>query len=337
MESTIVELAGPRRIALRSATLDLHGLQAGDIAAATICTALSPGTELAAYRGDPPLRPGVGYPRLVGYCNVAEVVARGAAVRDVDVGDRILTFQSHRSAFICPVDAVLARVPTDVDPEHAALAYLFHLGYNALLCGGLRPGHHVGVIGLGTLGLATAAVGVYFGAPVCALSGLEAHLTLAREVGVQAAIRKDDPAALERLRAVTGDAGLDIVVTTSNAWEDWRLALRVARGKGTVAVLGFPGRTAPVPDFNPLDPSLFYDKQLTIVACGMSPDVAAPADELRFTLKRNLRFLLGALAQKRLPAARLISMVADWRSIGEVYEQLLRREPGMLSAILRWK
>ena len=57
-----VWLDQPGQLALREEPLASPG--DGEILCETIVTAISPGTELAAWRGLPPLRPGVVYPRL---------------------------------------------------------------------------------------------------------------------------------------------------------------------------------------------------------------------------------------------------------------------------------
>src|SRR5215831_19426328 len=101
VDSQVVELLGPRELTFKPQTLDLGKLDAQSVAARAVYSAISPRTELPAWRGDPPLRPGPVYPRLVGYCNVAEVIAVGAEVQALEPGDRILTGQSHRTAFIC--------------------------------------------------------------------------------------------------------------------------------------------------------------------------------------------------------------------------------------------
>jgi D-arabinose 1-dehydrogenase-like Zn-dependent alcohol dehydrogenase len=214
---------------------------------------------MAAYRGDPPLRPGNAYPRLVGYCNVAEIVATGSAVTCYAVGDRILTHQSHRSAFVVEETSVLATLPSGADLVHAATTYLFHLGYNALLTGGFQPGQRVAVMGLGTLGLATVALGSAFGASVAAFSDQPDALRLAQELGADFALPKAAATSQPQDGDVAGHTGIDLVVTTSNTWDDWLLALRLASRGGTICVLGFPGRTEPVPPFNPLDSQYFYD------------------------------------------------------------------------------
>ena len=98
----VVQLESPNLVKFIEKDLDEENLEFGAILCETLVTAISPGTELAAYNGLPPLRPATGYPRLQGYCNVSQVIAKGSQVKSVNIGDRILTFQSHRSHFIVP-------------------------------------------------------------------------------------------------------------------------------------------------------------------------------------------------------------------------------------------
>ena len=74
LTAKVFELTGPRQLVLNPSPLDDETLQDGDLLAQTIVSAISPGTETAAYIGAPPLRPGKVYPRVVGYCNVARIV-----------------------------------------------------------------------------------------------------------------------------------------------------------------------------------------------------------------------------------------------------------------------
>ncbi|HZU83466.1 MAG TPA: zinc-binding dehydrogenase, partial [Polyangiaceae bacterium] len=318
----------------RHDSLDTERLASGSIAARTLFTAISPGTELAAYRGDPPLRPGPVYPRLVGYCNVAEILAVGSGVDGLAPGERILTFQSHRSAFVCDAREVVAKVPARVESRPAAVTYLFQLGYNAILKGGLLPGHHLGVLGLGTLGLATVALGARFGADVHAFSDQEGLRSAALGLGAQHAWAKD-VAAAEIARA-SGGFGLDLVVTTSNSWADWRLALELPRKEGTIAVLGFPGRAEGPPPFNPIASEFFYDRQLRLVAAGQSPEIDAMPHEVRFTVKRNCAFLLDLIARNALAAERLIGFEAPYRDLVAAYEALDARSGRPGTGVLRW-
>jgi threonine dehydrogenase-like Zn-dependent dehydrogenase len=337
MEVHIVELHGPRDLAIVTQSLDVEHLQGNQVAAETLFSAISPGTEVAAYRGDPPLRPSKVYPRVMGYCNVARIIAIGDSVTRYAVGDVILNFQSHRTAFICTEESIVARIPPDTDLEAAATTYLFHLGYNALLRGEFMPGMNVAVVGLGTLGITTCALAASSGGRVYAFSSQPESLELAHRLGCRKVFKKDLGDIVGQVTQDTDGLGIDIVVSTSNSWDDWRLTLQLARKGGKVCVIGFPGRTQPIPDFNPLDSQYFYDKQLALIACGMTPDREIDPSEIRFTIKRNCEYLLDLVRSGKLPARALISESVPWHQIQSVYETLSQRKKGYLTCVLRWQ
>jgi len=335
LESQIIEFDRPRNIVIRKESFDLSQMKENEVAARTLYSAISPGTEIAAYIGDPPLRPMKIYPRVVGYCNVAEVVAVGELVRQYKQGDKILTFQSHRTSFVCTEESIVALVPEGANLVEASTTYLFHLGYNALLKGDFKPGMSVAVVGLGTLGLTTVALASSFGGEVFAFSNQEAKLDTALEFGAERVFKKNEPELKEKIRKLT-ESGVDLVVTTSGTWDDWRLAISIARKEGTVCVIGFPGRTQPIPDFNPLDSQYFYDSQLKLVSCGYTTQLDAPPCDLRFNIKRNCKFLLNRVLQKKLPAEKLISSVIPWTDLQSSYEAMVARETDLITNVLEW-
>jgi threonine dehydrogenase-like Zn-dependent dehydrogenase len=296
------------KISVETETLDIANLDSNQIAAETLFSAISPGTEVSAFKGDPPLRPMKVYPRVVGYCNIAQIIAAGKKVKGYQVGDIILTHQSHRSAFICSSDVILAKIPEEADLPQSSTTYLFHLGYNSLLRGDVRPGHNAAVLGLGTLGLTTVAVSKLFGTKTMALTGRESVFPIATDMGADIVVNKDDP----KLNQIISKMG-------------------------KICVLGFPGRTHPVPDFNPLDSSTFYDKQLNIIACGYTPGNSLPPEDMRFNLKRNCRYLLDQILNGNLPAHKIISDVVAWTEIGDLYQALTKRKKGLITAVLKWK
>jgi len=314
----VARLLAPRQIVFEEQPLDPGRLAAGEVFAETLCSAISVGTEMAAYLGEPPLRPGPAYPRLVGYCNVAEIRAAGAGGAYA-VGQRVLTTQSHRSAFVCRGDEILAPLPPGADAHHAATTYLFHLAHEALRTGGCAPQQRVAVIGLGTLGIATVALAASLGASVDAYSNRAPARQLARELGAAGAHARAEGA---------NGASADLVVTTSNRWDDWHLALALARDGAAISVLGFPGRGQPAPGFNPLDSRYFYDRQLRVLACGKAP---------REARRESCAFLLAQIASGRLPAGRLIDGVSPWQELGAVYEELSRRQERQMTRILQWR
>lgn len=326
-QATVARLLAPRRLELQQEPL--RAPAAGELLCETLTSVISPGTELAAYVGLPPLRDGPAYPRVQGYCNVARVLACGEGVGDFAVGQRVLTFQSHRSHFVTPAADVLLTLPESVACAAAATTYLFHLGYNTTLRAGVRAGSRVVVLGIGALGSTAVALAALAGAEVRAVSDHGAAASRALRLGAREAVSRHE--AAQRL-----GAWADVVISTTNAWADWSLALACAAQRGTIAALGFPGRGEPVPAANPLDPRHFYMRQLRIEAVGFSPERPDGRGFTRFNERDNLVFLLGEIARGRLPAAELLSGQFAGEQIEEAYAALLERHGDPVTFALQW-
>ncbi len=322
----VVWLDGPGELALREEPLAAPG--PGELLCETVVSAISPGTELAAWRGLPPLRPGVAYPRLQGYCNVAKVIACGDGVENASPGDRVLSFASHRSHHLLAQADILYRLPEDADADRVVAAYLFHLGYNAVLRGGVRAGSKVLVIGLGALGLAATAMAHLAGAEVVALSGQARPAKLARAYGAREVFGRSDD-ALDTL-------GADVVISTTNGWADLDIALRAAGQNGIIACLGFPGRGEPAPKNNPFDSQYFYMKQLRIEAVGASPEHDDSRGFNRFNERANIAYLARAIQDGRLDPQPIISGRYRGEDIAQAYADLDARKDNAVTYLLDW-
>ena len=329
--SKVVTLTAPQRIEIVAE--ELPPPKEGELLCATIVSAISPGTELAAFRGLPPLRPSVGYPRLLGYCNVARVMAVGSRHSNYAVGDRVLSFAAHRSHFLIRENSLLYKLPEESNADHISLSYLFHLGYNPVLRSEVRAGSRVAVIGLGALGLTSVAVAAVAGASVLAVSDHEAPSEIAKGFGAVHVARRDNALAVDM---AFGPESADTVILTTNSWSDLRLALRLAGRLGRIAVLGFPGRGEPSPVENPLDSSLFYEKQLRIEAVGASPEHPDIRGFCRFNERANMKWIAEQIEAGRLDPRPLISGRYEALSIEKAYRNLLNREHSPITYLLQW-
>ena len=333
IKAKVVRLLRPHKLVYENVTIDETLLASDEILCKTLVSAISPGTEVSAYDGAPPLRPIKAYPRLVGYCNVAEIIAVGFGVSKYKVGQRVLTFSSHRSHFIIKTKKVLAIIPDGVSSQLASTAYLYHLGYDAVLNANIKYGSPVVVLGLGVIGLCAVTASKLAGGKVYAITNQNVPKQIALKMRANEVFSRNDIPALKHS---LGSRLADAVITTSNAWHDWELALDIAGMNGKICILGFPGRGAKDIPFNPLDSRYLYHKQLKLQAVGHAPEDNDNRQFLKFNEKDNLKFILDEINKKNIDPSLIISGEKSWCELNETYKILLKREGSPLTFILNW-
>jgi 2-desacetyl-2-hydroxyethyl bacteriochlorophyllide A dehydrogenase len=317
----------PRRIEVRP--VQLPDVDAGHVVVRTSYSGISAGTELLAYRGeiDPsvPLDETIGalggtfrYPFQYGYSCVGRV-ERGAGV--VSDGDLVFAFHPHQDRFVIAADDVIALGDTD-----ARVATLFPLVETALQLSrdaGPVDGEHVVVVGLGVVGLLTAALFVRAGAGVVASEPLEWRRTAARPFGVTAVTPDDLEAAI---RAESNGRGARVVVEASGNPAALGASLRVLAHEGTALVASWYG-SKPVP--LPLGAE-FHRRRLTIRSSQVS---TIPADQRpHWTISRRREAARALLDE--LPLAALATHVFAFDDATEAFAVVDRGGDGLIHAAL---
>ena len=329
---------GPEDLRIEERPLDVDYLDPDQVYVETEVTALSTGTDLGNYLGDSSYVPGAPeYPRPVGYSNVGVIRRVGKDVEGLKPGLRVFATRAHQSAYIATQDEVLVPVASGVSPEEASLAYLTQLGLTSLRQAQYEPGENIAVVGLGVIGLCTIGLGRAMGARVVGIANSARRAETAIKVGAHAAFVASEGKLLEGLREAFGQVGADIVVLTANPWDAYRLSVQIARHRGRVSILGFPGRRQPLPTFNPLDPRWLYAKQLTLVGTGLAPALDCSPADLRFNLRRNLQYILELMASGALRLEPLISHRLPVGRMKEAYELAKQHSKDLITAIFDWK
>ncbi len=313
-------------------------LKPGDAIVAVKATAIC-GADLFPYHG---LTPGFENGTILGHEFAGEIVAVGPAVRDLSVGERVVnasmiscgTCLSCRAARVTQCDgralfgysgvyprldggqAELVRVPQadralrplpDAVSDEAAvfLADILPTGYGAVARAGVSAGDTVAVVGCGPVGLMAILCAVHAGADVIAIDGVEARRDLAERLGARAV----EPAASAALVANTTDGlGADVVIEAAGVPAALDASLRLARGRGTVSVVGAHFE----PDY-PLDNALMFERELTLrFSIG---DPTADAGDL-----------LDLLAAGTIDPAQVITHRLPLADAGEAYRLFDARE-----------
>lgn len=331
----IVKLIDKKTIVFEESLFDDNNIKNNEIFAKTIYTAISPGTEVSAYKDLPPLRiDKPKYPRLLGYCNVAEILKVGNKIQNFKPGDRILTFQSHRSHFVINEKNLILKLPEKLSSKTASVAYLYNLGYVPLFNSNCLTGKNLAIFGMGALGLSAVQISSICGHNVFAISDVDCQLEKAKRFGAKITSRRSE--FLEKLKNLKSETSVDLVIITTNSWSDYKLAIQALKREGKVFLLGFPGREEGAPSFNPFMPEIFYQKQLSVIATGFLSSFDKTIDELQLIEKKNLNFILEKISNKLLLADDLITGEYDYRDIEAAYDDLICKKNNPITSVLKW-
>jgi 2-desacetyl-2-hydroxyethyl bacteriochlorophyllide A dehydrogenase len=229
------------------------------------------GSDLHIYHGRVPVEPGF----TIGHEFVGTVLAAGADVERVAVGDRVLgcfhtacatcaaclrrdyhrcrqgrTFghgsklgdlqgaQAER-LLVPRANLTLRRVPEGMSDEVALFAGdVMGTGYHAIAHAGMRSGDTVAVLGLGPVGLCAVQAAQAAGATrVFAIDSVETRLAMAERFGATPLhLHEDEPK--RAVRAATEGLGVDVVVDAVGDPGPLAMAISLCRDAGTVSGIG---------------------------------------------------------------------------------------------------
>ena len=151
-EARALFLHNPRQLAWVQGVLPEPG--PGDLILRTRAGAISIGIELPYYCGYSRSLTPPNYPLMTGYESLAEVVACGATVQDIKVGERVIAFYGHHTAAVVPASRVVP-VPAGILDQLALLVILACDTAKGLSKVPVQPSDHILIAGAGAIGLLT--------------------------------------------------------------------------------------------------------------------------------------------------------------------------------------
>jgi 2-desacetyl-2-hydroxyethyl bacteriochlorophyllide A dehydrogenase len=302
----------------------------GQLLVRTLYSGISAGTELLAYRGeiDPqlPLDSSISaltdrfsYPFHYGYSCVGRVEQSRADADSVDEGQVVFAFHPHQDLFV--VDAADTVPLGPVDPRLGTLFPLVETALQITLDAGEVLERPVVVIGLGAVGILTAALLLRAGARVLAADLKPWRREVAALLGISTVLPDD----LERkVMAETNGAGVPLVIEVTGNPAALSAALPLLAHEGTALVGSWYGLR---PVTLPLGGE-FHRRRLIIRSTQVSTIPARLAgiwtrDRRRATVRRLL---------DELPLQALATHVFPFDHAAAGYAALARGEPGLLHA-----
>ncbi len=324
--------------------MDLPDPAENQILVATEVSAISPGTELAVYTGthqwllDPSLSEWK-FPFRSGYSAAGTVIAIGGKVTGWKSGDRVSYPGNHASAELLTLGHERGRwwkLPSNLDAEPASLAVILRYGMGASIRAGITLGRSAAVMGLGLIGQGALrclrAAGAH---PVIGIDSVGMRREAALSAGADLTLDPTDPNLRAQLNAFLGTRGVELVADATGVPDAIPVAMSLACDGGQVVVVGSPRGRAK--DVN------FYDDlhRRYIEVTGAHGNMLFEPAHTRLAgawdIDKAQRWLLAALASRRLNLDGLITHRLAPEQLGIAYEGLLKKKEEFLSVVLRWK
>jgi threonine dehydrogenase-like Zn-dependent dehydrogenase len=207
---------------------DAGALASGEVRGRTVCSLISPGTELAWAREGPfPVRPG--------YAAIFRAEEFGDGVEGIAQGTLLLCMGPHRS--FQQMDARFTiELPAGLAPESALLARLMGVTMTTLMTTSARPGDRVMICGAGPVGFLAAQIFKLSGYDVMVVEPDEARRAEVARSGVSqtfARVPVDDPSIVGSIALVVDCSGHEQSVVDGCA---------IVRQRGEVVLVGVPWR-----------------------------------------------------------------------------------------------
>ncbi|MGA2893581.1 MAG: zinc-dependent alcohol dehydrogenase family protein [Xanthobacteraceae bacterium] len=235
----------------------------------TIC-----GTDLHILKGDvPTCQPG----RILGHEGVGIVDQVGSAVTAFKPGDRVLiscvsacgkcdycrkqmyshcttggwilgnTIDGTQAEFVRTpyADTSLYPIPEGSDEEALVmLSDILPTGFECgVLNGKIQPGSVVAIVGSGPIGLAALLTAQFFSPAEIIMIDLDDNrLAVAKRFGATASINSTDGKAVAKLKAMTGNRGVDTAIEAVGIPATFELCQDIIAPGGTIANIGVHGK-----------------------------------------------------------------------------------------------
>ncbi len=266
-------------------------------------------------------------PVALGYSCAGIVCEVGPGAKEFQVGDRVacagMNYASHAETVFIPRNLAV-KMPAETGFDEAAFVTLGAIALQGVRTAEARLGETVAVIGLGLIGQLTVQILKAAGCRVIGIDLDQSKISLATELGADAAIRRDEDVE-GLIRRLTDGLGVDAVIITAAAESNdpVELAGAIARDRAIISVVGAVGLSIPRKQY--------YEKELQLrLSRSYGPGrydrqyeelgIDYPVGYVRWTERRNMQEFLRLTSERRVRLERLITHRFPIMLAEEAYE-----------------
>lgn len=331
------------------AEVPLERPQTGELLVQTVCSLISPGTELSVLRN----RPEGGYSgeeawRVFGYQS-AGIVVDANGCDGFSEGDRVAClgggYASHSEWGVAPQNLTW-KLPDSVSFEEGAFTNLLGTALWAVRRSQIQFGSHVAVVGLGIVGQLISQIATLSGAHVIGVDRVPMRQEKALELGAEFVAQFDPENIEEWKRKYTHSYGLDAGYIAfggdaSAVAENLALAMKTApdtHGYGRIVIVGGAKVTANFPAlFANIDVCSssrtgpgYHDK-----AWERGADY--PAAIVEWNTYRNVEECFRFIERKKLQAEPLVTHRVTLDEVPDACRQLVEQPDETLGVIVNYQ
>jgi predicted dehydrogenase/threonine dehydrogenase-like Zn-dependent dehydrogenase len=253
-------------------------------------------------------------PLALGYSCAGTVREIGRGAEEFIVGDRVacagMNYASHAETVFIPKNLAV-HIPEGVSFDEAAFVTLGAIALQGVRTAEVKLGDSVAVIGLGLVGQLTVQILKAAGCRAIGIDLDSARIDLARSLGADEAVRRDDDVE-GAVAQFTEGFGVDAVIMTaaSETNDPIELAGSLARDRAIVSVVG----AAPID----VPRKIYYEKELQLrLSRSYGPGrydaqyeergIDYPIGYVRWTERRNMQEFLRLVSTKGVKLDPLIT------------------------------
>lgn len=319
-----IVLSSKEKVELEPFMLSPESLAADEVFGRTVVSLISPGTEIALYKGY--MR--ATYPIRLGYASVFAIEAIGTEVADLQVGDLVFGILPHQSVVKAKRRDVLPLAKGMV-PETVIFSRLAGVSMSTLTTTVARPPQKVLVNGLGIIGNLASQIFQSCGYDVIACDPDPRRRAYATQKGIDSVFDHcpvDDP-------AIAGHVSL--VLACRGHEKDVLDGCKVVCNKGEVALIGVPWeQKTDLSAFEIID-AVFH--RYVVLRSGWEWEIPIHSEKSgQCCMLDNMTAAMDWLDKGRISVEGLYSLTSVC-NVQEVFRRIHRRECEELTFVLDWR
>lgn len=305
-------------------TVDTKEPAANEVMVETMVSTISCGTERANITGNPNVNANgaseVVFPRTSGYNSTGIVVKKGADVKSVDIGDRVVVFWGqHKSYNTVPEKNVVKIEDDNISFETGALSFISTFPMAAIRKTRLEMGESAIVMGLGILGMIGIKLLCAAGAvPIIAADPNPKRREIALQNGADYAFDPLCDGFAEEVKKVT-NGGVNVAIEVTGVGAGLNEALDCMAKFGRVALLGCTRNS----DFTVDYYKKIHAPGITVIG---AHTIARPEKESHpgwFTHRDDIKATLKLCSGGRINLESLIEETHSPKECQDVYNRLI--------------